>query len=140
MWLQLQYLQVYILYVININYVSDFTFCSDVGLLKGILYSNNSVITLSEIGQESDGLFCFNNGTNCCRGSDGSSGTRDWYFPNTNTVGNKGVQPISRSRGPGSVILHRDNTLEPSGIYRCQIYNRNVYFGIYPQNTGNSNL
>ena len=104
------------------------------------MYLNNSVITISEIGQDSDGLFCFTNSTNCCRRSDGSSGTRDWFFPNTTTVGNSGAQPISRSRGPGSVILLRDNTLEPSGIYRCQISNSKVYFGIYPQNTGNSKL
>ena len=104
------------------------------------MYSNNSVITISEIGQDSDGLVCFTNATNCCRGSDGSIGTRDWFFPDGSAVGNKGTQPISRSRGPGSLILHRDNTLEPSGIYRCEIYNSNVNFGIYPQNTGNYKL
>ena len=104
------------------------------------MYSNNSVIALSEIGQGSDGLFCFSNATNCCRSIDNPTGTRNWFFPDDSAVGNKGTQPISRSRGPGSLILHRDNTLEPSGIYRCQIFNSNMYFGIYPQNTGNYKL
>ncbi len=43
---------------------------------------------------------------------------------------------ISRTRGPGSVILHRDNVLAPTGIYRCQIYDENTYVGVYSDNEG----
>ena len=43
---------------------------------------------------------------------------------------------ISRTRGPRSVILHRDNVLAPTGIYRCWIYNENTSVGIYSNNEG----
>ena len=92
---------------------------------------------MNDIGQDSDGLFCFTNATNCCRSIDGYSVRRDWYFPNNSRVENKDMRPISRSRGPKSIILHRNNTFEPSGIYRCQINDSNVYYGIYLPNTGN---
>ena len=101
------------------------------------MYSNNSVITINDIGQGSDGLFCFTNVTNCCRYIDGSSGISDWYFPNYSRVENTHAQMVSRSRGPRSIILHSDNIFEPNGIYRCQINKSNVYFGIYLPNTGN---
>ncbi len=43
---------------------------------------------------------------------------------------------ISRTRGPRSVILHRDNVLAPTGIYRCRIYDENTYVGIYSNTEG----
>ena len=124
------------LFDVNINYIIYFI-GSDDGLLKGMLYSNNSVITISDIGQDSDGLFCFTNATNCCRHLDGASRTRDWFYPNDSRVESRGKQPISRSRGPRSLILHRKNISERSGVYRCQIYNISVYFGMYQRSRGN---
>ena len=101
------------------------------------MYPNNSIITIKDIGQDSDGLFCFTSATNCCRYLDGSSVIHDWHFPNDSRVENKDTRPISRSRGPRCIILHHDNIFKPSGIYRCQIHNTNVYFGIYLPNIGN---
>ncbi len=43
---------------------------------------------------------------------------------------------ISRTRGPRSVILHCDNVLAPTGIYRCQIYDESTFVGIYSDNEG----
>ncbi len=37
------------------------------------------------------------------------------------SLGNRKANITSRTRGPRSVILHRDNVLEPNGIYRCRI-------------------
>ncbi len=63
-------------------------------------------------------------------------GFRDWYFPNNNVVGSRMENTISRTRGPSSIILHRDNVIAPIGIYRCLIFNENTYVGIYSNNEG----
>ena len=81
-------------------------------------------------------MFCFTNVTNCCRDIDGSNQTRDWYFPNDSRVGYEDDFPISRSTGPNTIILHRDNDFELSGVYRCHIHGSDIYFGIYPENKG----
>ena len=54
------------------------------------------------------------NSTNRCRGIDNPL---DHVIGFSLSVGNCGAQPISRSRGPGSVIQHRHNTLELGEIY-----------------------
>ena len=61
---------------------------------------------------------------------------RDWYFPNGSVIGNRMANAIFRTRGPRSLILHRDNVLGPTGIYRCLIYDENTYVGIYSNNEG----
>ena len=93
-------------------------------------------MTITDIGVDNNGLFCFANVTGCCRSKDGSVTPRDWYYPANSAVGNKNKSPISRNRGPRTVILHRSNTSEPSGVYRCEILQNNTYFGIYPANEG----
>ena len=100
-----------------------------------MLYSNNSLLNMEEIGVDSNALFCLTNITQCCT-SGGRDIIRDWYYPNNNRIGIKASNTISRTRGSQSVILHRDNTLQPVGIFRCQINNDNVYVGIYPENSG----
>ena len=101
--------------------------------MQGTLYANNSLLNIKDIGVDSNALYCLTNITQCCR----SGGrVRDWYYPNNNRIGSKASNIIYRTRGPQSVILHRDNTLQPVGIFRCQINNDNVYVGIYPENSG----
>ena len=39
-------------------------------LLNGVLYGNNSIVTLDEIGEDSAALFCLTNKIDCCRASD----------------------------------------------------------------------
>ncbi len=106
-------------------------------LLKGHYFPNNSVINISDIGEDSDALYCFTDESRCCRSQDNFlQGIRDWYFPDGNPVRNKTANTLSATRGPRSVILHRDNVLVPNGIYRCQIYDENTYVGIYSNSEG----
>ena len=93
------------------------------------MYSNNSLVNIEDIGEVSNALLCLTNITQCCS-------RREWFYPNNNKIGNKAANMISRTRGPRSVNLLRDNTLQPVGIFRCQINNDNVYVGIYPENSG----
>ena len=82
---------------------------------------------------ESNALFCLTNITQCCRSKDIAA---NWYYPNSEIIGDRALNTIYKTRGPKSVILHRDNTLQPVGIFRCQINNNNVYLGIYQDNSG----
>ena len=106
-------------------------------------YSNNSVVTMSDIGFNRDSaLYCFTNVTTCCRGLDGGVGPSQWYYPDNGTVPGRNInQVFYRARGPKSVLLHlRENVSEPMGIFRCEIVNVSIYFGIYPENAGKKKL
>jgi len=100
------------------------------------MYSNNSLLNIEDIGINDNALFCFTNITTCCRGVDMTTVIREWIYPNGDNVGNRATNIISRSRGPQSVVLHRNDTLHPVGIFKCLISNDNVYVGIYPENSG----
>ncbi len=67
-------------------------------------------------------------------------GTRDWFFPNGNPVGSRIARSmtnnISRTRGPQSLILHRDTVISPTGVYHCQILTENTYVGLYSSSGG----
>ena len=95
---------------------------------------------MTDIGLNNNGFFCFTDIIRCCRYLDGSSMIRDWYFPNNTRVPNRNTYHISRNRGPRTVILLRDNTTEPNGVYRCDTHGTNAFFGIYPENKGSYSL
>ncbi len=110
-------------------------------LLKGHYFSNNSIVNINDIGEDGEALYCFTNESQCCRSQDNFiEGISNWYSPDGNPVGNKMANTISRTRGPRSVILHRDNVLAPTGIYRCQIYDESTYVGVYSDSKGSNKL
>ena len=127
----------------NINFVY---FYLVVGLLlNGVLYGNNSIVTLDEIGVGSAALFCLTNKTDCCRSSDtpaGVGGIGEWFFPNGSSVNNEGSgDDIYQSRGPRFINLWRRNNAQTTGVFRCQVpdasgTNQQLYVGVYP--VGNS--
>ena len=88
--------------------------CNIAGLgfnLKGELYSNNSIVTITDIGSGTNALYCFTNRTDCCRDSDGGA-NGEWFFPNRNVVEENGrfsTLDFSRNRGPSAVLLNRRN-------------------------------
>ena len=108
--------------------------------LRGVLYPNNSVVSLTDIGEGYNALHCLTNLTTCCRGRDGGS-AGEWFLPGQTSpvVGvnapNAGTESFTRSRGPSAVLLNRRTSTGPTGLYTCQVpdgsgTNRTLYIGV----------
>ena len=114
--------------------------------LNGMLYPNNSVVALTDIGEAADigdentALFCLTDLTACCRGADtGSDGVGEWVLagqigtaPGANAPGDSS---FTRGRAPSAVLLNRrNNAVGPTGIFTCHIPDgsgpRTIYIGI----------
>ena len=105
------------------------------------MYSNNSIVSLAEIGEDRNGLLCITDDSDCCtarylphRG--------EWYFPNGSLVGISGSDDsFYRNRGPSIVRLNRRNSdTSLSGIFQCEIPSSderiNIHIGIYHDGQG----
>ena len=116
--------------------------------LRGTTYQNNSIVTLEDIGEWSNALFCVTDLTACCKPSStsemGPVYTGDWYFPNGTRVPSSGMQwDIHRTRGQQMVVFHRRRGGE-DGVYRCDIRDtmnvavvtQTIYIGVYSARTG----
>lgn len=92
--------------------------------LRGIEYSNNSLIKAEDIGKNDEALICSTDLRPCCGTPPNRFG--DWYHPNGTSV-----QPIGsgasvyRDRlNDGMIRLHRRNEILPvDGVYKCAIPN-----------------
>ena len=125
------------------NYIYLFL-AGDVWLsLNGIVYKNNSCVTLEDIGEGDDALLCRTNLTACCRrpytGENGS-GIGNWYFPNGTAVPSGALEDFYRTRGRMMVHLNRRRG-GVEGIYRCEIpdsmnVTQTIYIGVYIAGTG----
>ena len=117
--------------------------------LNNVQYTNNSVVTITDIGTGSAALNCATTYFPCCF-SGPRPGTH-WYFPDGSRVENVNTLPYYRSRtstyryprGPGRVILHRNPEATTTGIFRCEILDatgtfQSIYVGIYTATTGES--
>ena len=125
--------------------------CNTAGLgfnLKGELYSNNSIVNITDIGNGTNALYCFTNRSGCCRKRDGDA-NGEWFFPDRSVVeGNGRVSTLdfSRNREPSAVLLNqRNNAMGPIGLYRCEVLdarnvNQSIYVGLYPINGGHTIL
>ena len=112
-------------------------------LLDGQLYGNNSVVTVSDIGDSffMSALFCLTPSLECCSDSEtpnAASVTREWYLPDGTPVTSDN-SPFIRSRVSSAVSL-RNNLFSSktarSGVYRCEIpdasgTSQNIYVGMY---------
>ena len=84
------------------------------GLLLGsVLYPNNSVVTLTDLGEDRAALFCLTDRAACCRGRDTSaSGRGVWLLRGGSSIVQKSGAVAGifyRSRGASTVLLHRDS-------------------------------
>ena len=90
----------------------------------GTVYPNNSVISITEIG-ESDptGLQCITDRRPCCQTPPNRAG--EWYFPDGTIVpAQVSATSFYRTRGDdGTVTLNRLNTnvMMPAGLFCCEI-------------------
>lgn len=105
-------------------------------MLKGVVYGNNSVISINDIGETdnnspqpmyNNALQCISDRTPCCR-FDTMLG--EWYFPNMSLVPGhllRGAGGYYRNRGrnDGTVNLNRASTdiISPTGRFCCRIPN-----------------
>ena len=99
--------------------------------LKGVVYANNSVIPITEIGQtdtsmpppanSNNGLQCITDRMPCCRFPPNRFG--QWQFPNKTNVGYHGsTASFYRNRGDdGTVNLNRvgGSVMMPIGQFCC---------------------
>ena len=117
-------------------------------VFMGEILPNNSYVDLTLVGSRpGQGVECRTDLITCCGGAHGPHrGT--WYFPESSRpkffVQHNTNISQSRSPIPQMVqLLHRNNTLSPSGIYRCDIatiavnkafdvtVSESIYVGIY---------
>ena len=103
-------------------------------------YTNNSIVTRTDIGTDGAALLCTTTNYDCC--SSRNLGTQ-WYFPNGSQIQNIGGLPYYRTRStnPPSVRLNRNPEGTTTGIFRCDIPDysgvlQSIYVGIYDGNTG----
>ena len=120
--------------------------------LNNVQYTNNSVVTITDIGTGSAALICTTTRIGCCLSTDGSH----WYFPDGSTVQRTDTtyyrtRTISRFRtrtvaglgGVGTVSLNRNPVATTTGVFRCDIPDasgvlQSLYVGIYFAYTGES--
>ena len=91
--------------------------------LNGKVYLNNSVLSLTDIGEGESALFCKTDKAECC-------GTRpnrfgEFYYPNGVKVPIEKLQEtFYRSRGEQHIRLNRREEGNPTtGMYSCEIPN-----------------
>ena len=111
--------------------------------LNGVQYTNNSVVTITDIGTGSAALICTTTASYCCLSTDGSH----WYFPDESQVQRTGTT-YYRTRtiaalGGGTVVLHRNPGATTTGVFHCDIPDasgdlQSLYVGIYTATTGES--
>ena len=116
--------------------------------LNGTTYQNNSIVTLEDIGEGSDALFCMTDVTDCCQPHLGRA-LGNWFFPNGTRVPSSGNQwDFHRTRGQSVVRLQRRRG-GADGIYHCVIpvpqsdaedVNQTIFIGVYTASTGESSL
>ena len=142
-----QFCVVYIYYICDVHLVC-LSHATGIGLtLNNVQYTNNSVVNIMDIGTGSAALLCTTTYRLCCF----SNPPTHWYFPNGTLVDRVNTLPYYRSRidakmppgSVGTVLLHRNPGATTTGVFRCDIRNRDgilqgIYVGIYTATTGKS--
>ncbi len=110
-----------------------------------MLYPNNSIVNIEDIGVGVNALHCITERIECCNGSDGG-GSGEWYqlgqaVPIEGSEASSTAN-FSRTRGPSAVLLNRrNNATSPTGLYHCDVpdsgdVTRSLYIGVYGASGG----
>ena len=112
---------------------------------KGAVLSNNSLVTLGDIGEGDDALRCTTDNTSCCQPpytqSLSQTSLGNWIFPNGSRVPSSGGQwDFYRTRGRMVVLLHKRRG-EVDGVFYCVVPDKEgneqtTYIGVYTAGTG----
>jgi len=112
-------------------------------MLGGVSYPNNSIVNITEIGNEVNAaLICSTTFGLCCFSGSGNG----WFYPDRSEIFNGPDLPYHRTRtgspnpNPGRILLHR-STGTTTGIFQCIIPDdsgvlTSFYVGIYTNTTG----
>ena len=126
---------------------SSFLGTSDVRFsLNGTTYQNNSLVTLEDIGEDNNALFCITDLTACCScpyTDEMGPDLGNWFFPNGTRINTRGEGTdwdFYRTRGQMVVLMQRRGGGE-DGIYSCEIpdamyITQTIYIGVYSASTG----
>ena len=89
--------------------------------LNGKVYPNNSVISLSEVGENENALLCKTDLVTCCGTLPNRFG--EFYYPNGDSISVKGLgHGFYRNRGVQEVRLNqREGVTSPTGKFHCAI-------------------
>ena len=89
--------------------------------LKGKMYTNNSVIDISNIGEEENALVCKTDKEDCCGTLPNRFG--EFYYPNGDRVLIRASgQGFYRNRGEQLIRLNRrPGIMFPTGVYSCEV-------------------
>ena len=104
-------------------------------------YQNNSLVSLEEIGEGHDALWCRTDLTSCCKPPHTETAKGNWFYPNKTRVPNSKDQwNFYRERKKMVVNLHRRRGGE-NGIYYCEIPDsvnvyQTIYIGVYNTSSG----
>ena len=110
--------------------------------LNNVQYTNNSFVTITDIGTDGAALICTTINSGCCSSTNSET---QWYFPNGSQVLSNPNMTFSRTRStsPGAVRLNRNSEATTTGVFRCEIRDasgdlQSIYVGIYTATTGES--
>ena len=108
--------------------------------LKGTLLSNNSIVLLSNIGEDSSALYCLTERELCCGESTGGANRGFWRFPNGTALREDTNANIYSSRGFSSIKLNHRSSVGQTGVYTCVIPDggnvlRSSFIGVYASNS-----
>ena len=97
-------------------------------------------MTLEDIGEGDDALFCRTNKSACCKSNSSGNDTLDWFFSNGTRISDTEGGDFNTTRGHMVIGLNRRRG-GVEGIYRCEIPDSmNVFWtiniGVYTANTG----
>lgn len=105
-------------------------------MLRGRTYLNNTIVLITDIGEDDNALLCVTDKRDCCRTEDGQL-VGEFYTPDNNQVGVRSSgNSFYRNRGLQIVRLNRrDDALSPTGRYRCMVpdssgRSQNLYINI----------
>ena len=130
--------------ILPISCKCDVFFYTDVTFAHGgALYGNNSILTITDIGEDvHSALLCITNDVNCCEFNRGVY-IGGWYLPNGTFININGLS-FYQNRGSSVLRLFQRSGATSQlqhGIFHCQIPDASgvllhIYIGLYSANSG----
>ena len=101
-------------HVHSVNYLTGLEF-----YFQGYVLPPNCIVLLSDIGEESDALFCLTDRRQCCTDNVDGEG---WTLPDNTAVNVDMSSDFYLARGLSSLRLNRMSSVTaPTGIFTCSI-------------------